>query len=54
MDHRFDETNRIRLGILDMFGLSYKVRREQAVGTEDVKVMAMNFYKYREGLECNV
>ena len=28
--------------------LSYKVRREQAVGTEDVKVTAMNMYKYKE------
>ena len=27
-----------------------KVRREQAVGTEDVKVTAMNMYKYKEGL----
>ena len=27
-----------------------KVRREQAVGTEDVKVTAMNIYKYKEGL----
>ena len=30
--------------------LSYMVRREQAVGTEDVKVTAMNMYKYKEGL----
>ena len=27
-----------------------EVRREQAVGTEDVKVTAMNMYKYKEGL----
>ena len=27
-----------------------KVRREQAVGTEDVKVTAMNMYKYKERL----
>ena len=26
------------------------MRREQAVGTEDVKVTAMNMYKYKEGL----
>ena len=32
------------------YRLSYKVRREQAVGTEDVKVTAMNMYKYKEGL----
>ena len=37
------------------FGLDHlcstdKVRREQAVGTEDVKVTAMNMYKYKEGL----
>ena len=31
-----------------LYRLSYKVRREQAVGTEDVKVTAMNMYK--EGL----
>ena len=30
--------------------VSYKVRREQAVGTEDVKVTAMNMYKYKERL----
>ena len=30
--------------------LSYKVRWEQAVGTEDVKDTAMNMYKYKEGL----
>ena len=33
-----------------LYRLSYKVRREQAVGTEDVKVTAMNMYKYKEGL----
>ena len=32
-----------------LFRLSCKVRREQAVGTEDVKVTAMNTYKYKEG-----
>ena len=31
-----------------LYRLSYKVRREQAVGTEDVKVTAMNMYKYKE------
>ena len=30
--------------------LGYKVRREQAVGAEDVKVTAMNMCKYKEGL----
>ena len=33
-----------------LYRLSYKVRREQAVGTEDVKVTAMNMYKYKERL----
>ena len=32
------------------YRLSYKVRREQAVGTEDVKVTAINMYKYRDRL----
>ena len=27
-----------------------KVRREQVVGIEDVKFMAINMYKYKEGL----
>ena len=35
---------------LFLYRLSYKVRREQVVGTEDVKVTAMNMYKYKEGL----
>ena len=33
-----------------LYRLSYKVRGEQAVGTEDIKVTAMNIYKYKEGL----
>ena len=33
-----------------LYRLSYKVRREQAVGTEDVQVTAMNMYKYKKGL----
>ena len=33
-----------------IYRLSYKVRREQAVGTEDVKVTAINMYKYKERL----
>ena len=33
-----------------LYRLSYKVGREQLVGTEDVKVTAMNMYKYKEGL----
>ena len=32
-----------------LYRLSYKVRREQVVGTEDGKVTAMNMYKYKEG-----
>ena len=32
------------------FGLDLRVRRDQAVGTEDVKVTAMNMYKYKETL----
>ena len=46
--------NLTRVGIEPTtFGLDlrrYKVRREQAVGTEDVKVTAMNMYKYKERL----
>ena len=30
--------------------LSYKVRREQVVGSEDVNGTAMNMFKYKEGL----
>ena len=30
-----------------LYLLSYKVRREQAVRTEDLKVTAMNMYKYK-------
>ena len=33
-----------------LYRLSYKVRREQAVGTEDVKVTEMNMYEYKERL----
>ena len=33
-----------------LYRLGYKVRREQTVGTEDVKVTAMNMYKNKEGL----
>ena len=41
-----------RVGIepTTFYRLSYKVRREQAVGPDDVKVTAMNMYKYKEGL----
>ena len=39
-----------RVRIEPLYRLSYKVRREQAVGTEDVKVTAMNMYKYKERL----
>ena len=45
--------NGLKQGLLYL--LSYKVRREQAVGSEDVKVTAMNMYKYKEGLRfCKV
>ena len=41
-----------RVGIepTTFYRLSYKVRREQAEGSEDVKVTAMNMYKYKERL----
>ena len=32
--------------------LSYKVRREQVVGNEDVNGTAMNICRYKEGLHC--
>ena len=35
----------IRVRSPPLYRLSYKVRREQAVGTEDVKVTAMNMFK---------
>ena len=38
------------LDLPPLYRLSYKVRREQVVGTEDVKVTAMNMYKYKERL----
>ena len=41
-------TFRVRSPLL--YRLSYKVRREQAMGTDDVKVTAMNMYKYKEGV----
>ena len=43
-----EPTTRVRSPPL--YRLSYKVRREQTVGTEDVKVTAMNMYKYKERL----
>ena len=33
-----------------LYRLSCKVRQEQVMGTEDVKVTAMNMYKYKERL----
>ena len=42
-------TDDLRVRSPPLYRLSYKVRREQAVGTEDVKVTAMNMYKYKEG-----
>ena len=38
---------------LDLYRLSVMVRREQAVGTEDVKVTAMDMYKYKERLRLH-
>ena len=38
--------NDLRVRSPPLYRLSYKVRREQAVETEDVKVTAMNMYKY--------
>ena len=38
-----------RVGI-EPYRLSYKVRREQALGTDDIKVTAMNMYEYKKGL----
>ena len=38
---------------LMLYRLSYKVRREQAVGNDDVKVTAMNMYKYKERLRLH-
>ena len=43
-------THDLRVTSPPLYRLSYKVRREQAVGTEDVKVTAMNMYKYKERL----
>ena len=43
-------THDLRVGSPPLYRLSCKVRREQAVGTEDVKVTAMNMYKYKERL----
>ena len=43
-------THDLRVRSPPLYRLSYKVRREQAVGTEDVKVTAMNMYKYKERL----
>ena len=42
------DLRRVRSPLL--YRLSYKVRQEQAVGTEDVKITAMNMYKFMEGL----
>ena len=33
-----------------LYRLSYEVRQEQAVETEDVKVTAINMYKYEKGV----
>ena len=41
-------THDLRARSPPLYRLSYKVGREQAVGTEDVKVTAMNMYKYKE------
>ena len=44
------ELHDLRVRSPPLYRLSYKVRREQAVGIEDVKVTAMNMYKYKERL----
>ena len=47
IEHIYD----LRVRSPPLYRLSYKVRREQAmgnVGTEDVKVTTMNMYKYKE------
>ena len=43
-------TQDLRVRSPPLYRLSDKVRREQAVRTEDVKVTAMNMYKYKERL----
>ena len=43
-------THDLRVRSPPLYRLSYKVRQEQAVGSEDVKVTAMNMYKYKERL----
>ena len=43
-------THDLRIRSPPLYRLSYKVRREQIVGTEVVIVTAMNMYKYKEGL----
>ena len=48
--HGGNWTHDLRVRSPLLYRLSYKVRREQAVGTEDVKVTAMNMFKYKEGL----
>ena len=42
-------THDLRVRTPLLYRLSYKVRSEQAVGTDEVKVTAMNTYKYKEG-----
>ena len=44
------EPTTLRVRSPPLYRVSYKVRREQAVGTEDVKVTAINMYKYKERL----
>ena len=44
-----EPTSDLRVRSPLLYPLSYKVRREQVVGIEDVKFMAMNMYKYKEG-----
>ena len=43
-------THDLRVRSPPLYQLSYKVRREQAVGTEDGKVTAINMYRYKERL----
>ena len=43
------ESHDLRVRSPLLYRPSYKVGPEQAVGTEDVKLTAMNMYKYKEG-----
>ena len=46
-------THDLRIRSPLLYRLRYKVRQGAGVGTEDVKVTAMNMYMYKEGLPCS-